>query len=89
VSRVGIHSLSRRSIAPPGRELSKLPKRCERKPRRGVGSSESLTNSPPQQEEGGCTIKKSREASLVRADGVVWSRISYNTTPAFGHPSSC
>src|SRR6188508_2441124 len=29
---------------------------------------------------GDCTIKKSREASLVRADGVVWSR-NFSTTP--------
>ena len=45
-------------------------------------SASKLQQSAPllSRRRGGCTIKKSREASLVRADGVVWSR-NFLTTP--------
>src|SRR5688572_13238255 len=42
--------------------------------------AQEATNSPPQLMRGDCAIKKSREATSVRAGGVVWPR-NFRTKP--------
>src|SRR4030095_5570620 len=45
-----------------------------------ISREEGRRNPLLSRRRGGCTIKKSREATLARADGVVWSR-NFLTTP--------